>query len=80
MDILDKLIADDKEMSKMLKEGRTPFATPLNENMCEALFGTKSLFQAVVTGEMKPQFDYRAEMEKAKAAMPEMIKTLKLDD
>ncbi|MBI5724877.1 MAG: hypothetical protein HZA50_13035 [Planctomycetes bacterium] len=80
-DLMDKLIADDKAMTELIKAGKNPFSQgTMSEGMCEAMFGTKGPLKAVVTGEPKPQFDYKAEMEKAKAAMPEMIKGLKLDE
>jgi hypothetical protein len=46
----------------------------------EMVFGKKiKAFKADVTGEFKPQFDYKAEMGKAKAGQDAMVKKLGLD-
>ena len=47
--------------------------------MVELLFGSKGPFTAHVAGEMKPQFDYAAEVKAAKEAYPKMAEKLGLE-
>lgn len=75
LEVMDKFMADDKAMAEVIKKGAKK-VEPDKDYMMEAMFGTKGPFKAVVGGELKPLFDYKAEMEKAKGAMPEMIKKL----
>jgi len=77
LELMDKVMADDKLLTEAIVAGKDPIREGPGEQMVrEGLFGTKGPVKATVTGEMKPLFDYKAEMEKAKAAMPEMLKKL----
>jgi hypothetical protein len=79
MDAMEKVIGDDKIMKEGLKAGKDPMKTPAAQQaLSEALLGAKGPIRAKVT-DLKPLFDYKAEMEKAKAAQPEMMKKLGLD-
>jgi hypothetical protein len=78
---MDQLTANDAAMHEIvaagesLGEGGPKAALLMNEKM----FGSKESPRARVTGDLKPLFDYKAEMEAAKAAQPEMMKKLGLD-
>ncbi|MFB3893851.1 MAG: hypothetical protein ACE15C_17705 [Phycisphaerae bacterium] len=76
LDAMDKVLADDKMVAEMVKAGRDPVKDgPGEKAMLEAVFGKNvTALKASVTGELKPQFDYKADMGKAKAAQEEMMK------
>jgi hypothetical protein len=77
---MDKVTADDKIMKDGLKAGKDPMKTPAaRQALTEAMLGTKGPLRAKVS-DLKPLFDYKAEMEKAKAAQPEMMKKLGMDE
>jgi len=79
LEAMEKVMADDKVMKDALKAGKDGPDTPAGQEiMQETLFGKKGPIRAKVT-DLKPLFDYKAEMEKAKAAQPAMIKKLGLD-
>ncbi len=76
---MDKVMADDKLLTETIKAGRDPIKQgPAMDQMNEMVFGRKGQSKATVTGELKPLFDYKAEVEKAKAAQPAMLKKLGL--
>jgi hypothetical protein len=76
---IDQLMADPAYVRDCIKAGLEP-AWSTNDPLClEKLFGGKLPFTARVTGEMKPQFDYAAEVKAAKKAYPEMAKRLGLE-
>jgi hypothetical protein len=81
VDGMDKAMADDKLMAEYIEAGRDPMLHGLDqEKLAEIFFGKKiKAFKADVTGDLKPLFDYKAEMEKAKAAQDKMAKRLGLD-
>jgi hypothetical protein len=80
LEVMDKVMADDKMVAASIKAGRDPMDGPDDATMIGLLFGKGvKAFKADVTGDLKPQFDYKAEMEKAKAGQDEMIKKLGLD-
>jgi hypothetical protein len=74
-------MADDKVVAASIKAGRDPLGDDLDhEKGLELIFGRKiTAFKADVTGELTPLFDYKAEMEKAKAGQDAMVKKLGLD-
>ncbi|MBI5722983.1 MAG: hypothetical protein HZA50_03415 [Planctomycetes bacterium] len=75
LEVMDQFMADDKAMAEALKKG-TKKGEPDKDYTMQAMFGAKGPFKAAVTGELKPAFEYAAEVEKAKAAMPDMLKKL----
>jgi hypothetical protein len=80
LDALDKAYADDKLMARCLRMHRDVWMGPDQDKMFEMVFGKKiKAFKAEVTGDLKPLFDYKAEMEKAKAGQDAMVKKLGLD-
>lgn len=74
---LDKMMADEATIAKSLRAGRQPGQGATEEEMNESLFGTKGKLTAKVT-DLKPQFDYAAEMAAAKAGEADMVKGLNL--
>jgi len=49
------------------------------EEINEKLFGVKAMPSATVTGELKPLFDYKAEVAAAKEAFPQVLKNFGID-
>ncbi|HVX85604.1 MAG TPA: hypothetical protein VH253_12550 [Phycisphaerae bacterium] len=77
LDALDKLMADDKTLADSIRAGRQPDADM--GYVVEAMFHHKGPIKAVVTGPVKPQFDYQSEVAAAKAAAPAMYQRLGID-
>jgi hypothetical protein len=72
---LGACLADDKMLAKMIRTGKYDA-----DFLTQQWFGTKGfLLTATTKGDLKPLFDYKAEMSKAKAAMPAMLKKLAKD-
>jgi len=78
LQVMDQLMADDAYVRQAVLAGKKPGAD-MDPAMTEKLFGTKGPFQARVTGDMKPLFDYAAAVKAAKEAYPKMIEKLGLD-
>jgi len=75
----DKLVADDAFMTEVVKTAQDPMKSELGrKRLSKLLFGSETGLRAKVTGELKPLFDYRAEVDKAKEAMPGMFESLKI--
>jgi hypothetical protein len=75
---INKLMADAVYVGSCIKAGLMPANDPRDPLLKEKLFGSKDLPSARVPGEMKPQFDYTAEVKAAKEAYPKMIEKLGL--
>ena len=76
LDAMDKVMADDKGLAAAIRAGRDVKDGPGEEAMMEAVFGKKiSALKATCT-DVKPQFDYQAEMGKAKAGQADLLKKL----
>ena len=76
---LDKLMADEKFLSHAVKAGEDPMEGKLAEKvMTQMVLGSDAPLRAKVTGELKPLFDYEAEMTNAKAAMAAMFGKLQI--
>ncbi len=77
--VMDKLMSDDKALALVVKAGKNPNKGGFgNDKMSEMMFGSKTL-QAGVIGNLKPLFDYKAEVEKAKAGEKGMFEKLGID-
>ena len=76
---IDMLMADAVYVRDCIKAGMKPVDDPSDLVFIEAFFGVKLPFVVRVTGDMKPQFDYAAEVKAAKKAYPEMAKRLGLE-
>jgi hypothetical protein len=72
----DKLMADEKYVSGAITAGYSPLS-PGCPLFHESFFGART-WTARITGEMKPQFDYQAEVKAAKEAAPKMMEKLGL--
>ena len=80
LEAIDKVMADDKIMKEAIKAGKDPTKSDAAvQAMQETMFGKKGPMRAKVSGDLKPLFDYKAEMGKAKAAQPAMMKTLGIE-
>ncbi len=69
---MDKINSDDAILRKKIKGGKAAE----DDIMFEQMFGKKGPAQVKVTGANAPLFDYKAEVEKAKAAEAAMFKNL----
>jgi hypothetical protein len=77
IEILVNRLSDDKWCREQILAGRELMSDqPGSSDLNEELFGEKGPVRAVVTGELKPFFDYEAEVEAAKAAYDDMVKEL----
>jgi hypothetical protein len=72
-DGLDKLMQGDVAAVKALLKVGDPMLAAM-----ENVAGTKSPWTARITGQMKPQFDYAAEVKAANEAYPKMAERLRL--
>jgi hypothetical protein len=74
---IEKLVADDAWSRRQILAGRNMTKDgPSMSDINEKLFGKKGGISAVVTGELKPLFDYKAEVAAAKEKYPAMLKKL----
>jgi hypothetical protein len=74
LDTMDRIMADEALMLACIKQGKDPMKD--SAVLLEKMFGKKGPIQARVGGELAPLFDYKAEVEKAKADAPAMYKAL----
>ena len=74
LEVMDKSMTDDKALEALVRAGKKADDQP--ENFNEMMFGSKGEIMARVGGDLKPVFDYAAEMGKAKAGQDEMLKKL----
>ena len=79
LEVMDKMMVDDETLTAAIKAGKDPMKDGSGkEKMNEMMFGSKTV-EATVNGDLKPLFDYKAEVEKAKAAQKDMFKKLGVD-
>jgi hypothetical protein len=76
LEAVDRVMQDDAIMAKAVRSGQKPMQEP-SDQANEIAFGQKGPVRATVA-EMKPQFDYAAEVAAAQAAYPEMMTTIGL--
>lgn len=80
LEAMDSMIADDKLMAQIAQEGEDPAKGKTGKAyMMEKLFGKKGELRAEATGDLKPLFDYKAEMKKAADGQAEMLKKLQIE-
>jgi hypothetical protein len=73
-DVADKIMNDDEAVAALIRAGKGTEEPP--ENFNELMFGSKGPIMARVSGDLKPQFDYAAEVAQAKANQDAMLKKL----
>ncbi|NOZ23218.1 MAG: hypothetical protein GXP25_19260 [Planctomycetes bacterium] len=78
LQIMDGLVADDQWMRKMVTSGRDVMGEgpAMDEAMNEKLYGEKGPVRAVIAGNLKPLFDYKAELAAAKKEYEKITKDL----
>jgi hypothetical protein len=77
---MDKVAGDDAIMREIVTAGESIEGGPRTDLiMHEKVFGERAPVRARMTGDLKPLFDYKTEMEAAKKDYPEMLKRLGLD-
>jgi len=70
-------MADDKALAESIRAGK---GSDKNDDlMLEKMYGKKGPISATVAGPGKPLFDYKPEMEAAKAAQEAMLKKAGID-
>lgn len=74
---VDQLMADDAYVRERVAAGAGVDAR-LSDALNEKLFGSRGPVQARVSGDLKPLFDYAAEVKAAKDAYPKMLERLGL--
>ena len=80
LEVMDKYMADDKVLATALRAGRDLQKDgPGEEVVMEGMFGKKLTALTATCTDMKPQFDYAAEMGKAKAGQADLLKKLNID-
>jgi len=72
MNAMDLMMADDAYLKEMIKKGNDPMQNPDEVKLNEMLFGEAAAVSAAVEKADKNLFDYKAEMEAAKADFPAM--------
>lgn len=80
LQVIDQLMADDEYVRERAAAGPEAGKNTawLNEALNEKLFGSRAPVRARVTGDLKPLFDYAAEVKAAKDACPKMMERLGL--
>ena len=79
IETMDKLMADDEWLKKLIGEGKDPFeGTPNDLLFNEIFFGKKGPIQVVISSNSKNLFDYDAEVATARSNYDQMLKELKL--
>ncbi len=74
---VDKRLSDDDWCKKQVKAGRNLLEDEgMSGELNEEIFGQKGSVRAVLKGEFKPLFDYKAEVEVARKVFPAMVKKL----
>jgi hypothetical protein len=74
----DLLVSDERYLRDAILSGFSPVSDRGDQVFVEKVFGAKGPWMARVTGEMKPQFDFDAEVKAAKEAFPKMMEKLGL--
>ena len=69
---MDLLMADDAYLKEMIKKGNDPMQEPDEMKLNEKLFGEAAAVSVTVENADKELFDYKTEMEAAKAEFPAM--------
>ena len=69
---MDVMMADDAYLKEMIKKGNDPMQEPNEMKLNETLFGEAAAVSVTVENADKALFDYKAEMEAAKAEFPAM--------
>jgi len=72
MNAMDLMMSDDAYLKEMIKKGNDPMQNPDEVKLNEMLFGEAAAVSATVEKANKDLFDYKAEMEAAKANFPAM--------
>jgi tetratricopeptide (TPR) repeat protein len=72
MEAMDAMMADDAYLKEMIKKGNDPMQEPNEMKLNETLFGEAAAVSVTVENADKELFDYKAEMEVAKAEFPAM--------
>jgi len=80
MEVFGELMDNDEWWKKQILSGQDLKDMKLGDEINEKLFGEKGPVRAVFSGEMKPLFDFKAEVETAKKEYPEMLKKLGIEE
>jgi len=72
MKAMDLMMGDDAYLKEMIKKGNDPMQNPDETKLNEMLFGEAAAVSVTVEKADKALFDYKAEMEAAKAKFPAM--------
>jgi hypothetical protein len=75
--VVDAFLADEKALGESIQSGT--WSVSHAPAVVEKIYGAKMPFIARVAEPMKPQFDYAAEVKKALAAQPAMMKGLGIE-
>jgi hypothetical protein len=80
LQVIDQLMADEKYVRERAAAGPEAGKNTawLNEALNEKLFGSRAPVRARASGDLKPLFDYAAEVKAAKDAYPKMLERLGL--
>jgi len=79
IEAMDKLMADDERLKRLIGEGKDPFeGTPDKLTLYEIFFGHEEPIQVVISSDSKNLFDYDAEVSAARSNYDQMLKELKL--
>jgi hypothetical protein len=81
LQVMDELMADEAQLKQALQsgEGVSGGGPKMERLVMEKLFGSADPPRARVIGDLRPLFDYEAEVKAAKDAYPAMIERLGLD-
>lgn len=79
IEAMDKLMADDERLKRLIREGNAPFEDAPDESLFnEILFG-EEVVQVITNSNYKDLFDYDAEVAAARSKYDQMLEELKLD-
>ncbi|MFW6133556.1 MAG: hypothetical protein ACOC8F_06630 [Planctomycetota bacterium] len=76
---MDATMADKNKVAELVREGGAAGQSVMAEEIRQAVLGTDEPLRARVTGDLKPTFDYAAELENAKENQKAMLEKLGID-
>ncbi|MBN1898816.1 MAG: hypothetical protein JW827_08575 [Spirochaetes bacterium] len=82
MDVMDKIMEDDNYIRQFIVEGKKmDQSSPLSDHQVnKMMYGEEGPVQANIAGQLKPLFNYKTEVARAKKDYPAMLKKLDLDE
>lgn len=80
IEALEKLVADEEQLKRLIREGKNPFGDTPDESVFNELFlGKKGRIQVISDADPRDLFDYETEVAAARGEYDRMLEELGLD-